>query len=123
MTARTTGGIQPGRYTFRTLQSGLIVASLEVRMPAEVGAAREGLRRYEVTGSCEDEQAASVVAAMRQARMDAIGKAVRQALEERYQGRVESNRTYTGTVYIVRTMEDEPGIPYRVTMEVLVRLD
>jgi len=123
MTASTAGALQPGRCTYRTLRSGLVVASLEVMVPGEVGRDREGLLRYVVTGRCDDEDIGSVVMAMRQARVAAIEKAVEQAIEERFRGRVDRDRVYSGTVWIVRTVEDEPGIPYQVTLEVQVKLN
>ncbi len=123
MTASTTGTLQPGRCTYRTLRSGLIVASLELDVPDEVGQEREGLLLYEVTGRCDDENISSVVMAMRQARVVAIVKAVEQAIAERFRGREEADRIYSGTVWILRTVEDEPGIPYQVTLEVQVKLN
>ncbi|MFC1629065.1 hypothetical protein ACFL3H_08140 [Gemmatimonadota bacterium] len=123
MTARTSGSIQPGGCTYRTLESGLVVASLELPATEEIRGQREGLPQYEVTGNCEDESMESVVMAMRQARMDAVEKAVRQAIRDRDPRAQGSNRVFSGTVYILRTVEDTPGIPYRVIMVVQVRLD
>ncbi len=123
MTLRSEGTVQPGGCTYRTLRSGLVVASLEVSLPALSRENREGLPSYEVTGICEDEGVESVVMAMRQARTDAIARAVRRAVEDHNPTEPESNRVFRGKVYIVRTVEDEPGIPYQVTMVVLVRLD
>lgn len=123
LTVSTSGTVQPGRCTYRTLRSGLIVASLELQASDEVSEQREGLPRYEVMGICEDESIESVVMAMRQARLDAVQKAVRRAISDRDQRVPQSSRSYSGTIYIVRTVEDTPGVPYQVTMEVLVRLN
>jgi len=123
MTVGTSGTVQPGGCTYRTLKSGLVVASLELPATAEISGQREGLPQYEVTGICEDEDVDSVVMAMRQARMDAVGKAVQRAIRDRDPRAQETNRVFSGTVYVLRTVEDEPGIPYRVTMVVQVKLD
>ena len=123
MTATTSGSLRFYNMSYRILQSGLVVASLEVQVPDEFVRQREDLPRYEVTGICEDEDVGSVVMAMRQARMDAVGKAVQRAIRDRNARALESGRSFSGTVWILGTVQDEPGIPYEVTMVVQVRLD
>ncbi len=123
MTLRTEGDVDIGAATFRQLESGLVVASMRLPLPEEQRAVRRGLKTYEVTGVAPGTDEDNPLKIMRNARADALMKAVQQAISERMPGAAESGATVRGTLYIVETVGDEPGEPYRLTMRLQVLLE
>jgi len=61
--------------------------------------------------------------AMRNAKMDAIEKAVRKAIRDGNSSPWQKNNIRTGRVYIVETSQDRSRIPYQIDMVLQVQLD
>ncbi len=123
MTLRTEGDANIGAVTFRQLESGLVVASTRLPLAEEQRAVRRGLKTYEVTGVASGTDGENPLRTMRNARADAFMKAVQQAIAERMPRAAESGATVRGTLYIVGTVGDESGAPYRLTMRLQVLLN
>ena len=123
MILRTEGDANIGTVTFRQLESGLVVASTRVPLSEEQRTVRRGLKTYEVTGVASGSDEENPLRVMRNARADAFMKAVQQAITEQMPRAAESGAPVQGTLYIVETVGDESGEPYRLTMRLQVLLD
>jgi hypothetical protein len=123
MILRTEGDANIGAVTFRQLESGLVVASTRLPLPEEQQQIRQMLRAYEVTGVAAGTDEENPLMIMRTARADAFMKAVQQAISGSRPEAAASGATVRGTLYIVETVGDEPGEPYRLTMRLQVLLN
>ena len=123
ITTQTEGTVSMGSFTFRQLDSGMVVASMRIPLSEAQRAARRGLETYELTGIATETEGENPLMVMRTARMDAYVKAVQRAVSDSGSGALEPGATVRGTLYIVETVGDVPGEPYRLIMRLQVRLD
>ena len=121
LVAGSKGMFRWGRYSYRVLPSGIVVATRRIELKEEIKKKRmHSLKIYQVTGVCQKPQA-NILMTMRHARMDAVSKAVAMAIQE--QAPQNKDGAYQGTVYIVCTKKDNTAKDYQVTMELQVEFN
>ena len=118
MAVGSTGMFRRGQFSYRLLPSGIVIATRKISLKEEIKKKRKNLKIYQVTGVCLKPQA-NILMAMRQARMDAVAKAIAMAIQDQ-SPQAKEDGLYQGTVYIVCTKKDDPAKTYQVIMELQV---
>ena len=116
--ARTRGRFFGGKASYRQLPSGIVVATIKLKLNKEIKQNRSKLKIYEVEGICKKKQV-NILMELRQARMDAICKGIELAAKDNNM-QIEG-KILKGKVYVIKTITDSLDKPYKVKIKLQVQ--